>query len=215
MTSLPPEHPEERQSDTGAAPPPPAYGQPAPPPPAYGQPAYGQPAYGAAPTPAGTRPGELMDRFLARLIDHVLLAIVNTVIVTFVVVGALLGESATSFGTSSTFVAGVLASILSVAIALAYFGYMESSRGQTVGKMFMKLRTVGPDGGNPTMEQSLRRNIYVAAGLLGLVPVVGWIASIVSLGAMILIAVNINSDTEHRQGWHDHFAGETRVLKTG
>lgn len=205
MTSLPPEPPEprdERHPDASSAPPPTA-------------PAYGQPSYGSAPPPAGERPGELLDRFLARLIDHVLLALVNTVVISVIVVGAVLGESATSFGTGSTFLASAVASVLTAAIALAYFGYLESSRGQTVGKMIMKLKTVGPDGGNPTMEQALRRNIYLAAGLLGIIPVIGWIGSLASVVGMILIAVNINSDTVNRQGWHDHFAGETRVLKVG
>lgn len=212
MTSLPPEPPEEQHPDPSPPPPPPAYGQ--------APPAYGQPSYGSAPPPMpagtpGARPGELLDRFLARLIDHVLLAVVNTVVISVVVVGAVLGESANSFGSSSTFLAGAVASVFTTVIALAYFGYLESSRGQTLGKMIMKLRTVGPDGGNPTMEQALRRNIYFAAGLLGLIPVIGWIGSLASLVGMILIAVNINNDTVNRQGWHDHFAGETRVLKIG
>ncbi len=30
-----------------------------------------------------------------------------------------------------------------------------------------------------------------------------------------MIAVGINSDTVRRQGWHDHFAGGTYVLKVG
>lgn len=218
MTSLPPEPPDDQHPDTSPPPPDP---DPAPTP-AYGQapPPYAQPSYGSAPPPSpagapGARPGELLDRFLARLIDHVLLALVNTVVISVIVVGAVLGESANSFGSSSTFLAGAVASVLTTVLALAYFGYLESSRGQTVGKMIMKLRTVGPDGANPTMEQALRRNIYVAAGLLGIIPVIGWIGSLASLVGMILIAVNINNDTVHRQGWHDHFAGETRVLKIG
>jgi hypothetical protein len=30
-----------------------------------------------------------------------------------------------------------------------------------------------------------------------------------------MIAVGINNDPINRQAWHDHFAGETRVLKEG
>ena len=44
---------------------------------------------------------------------------------------------------------------------------MESSRGQTLGKMVLKLRRSGPTGSNPTLEQALRRNIFYAANLLG------------------------------------------------
>jgi len=169
----------------------------------------------AATPPGGVRPGGLLDRFLARLIDHVLLGVVNTLLISVLVVGVVLGESATSFGTGSTFLATAIASVLTAVIALAYFGYLESSRGQTLGKMIMKLKTVGPDGGNPTMEQALRRNAYLAIGLLGIIPVLGWIGGLVSLVAVIMIAVGINKDTVNRQAWHDHFAGETRVLKIG
>lgn len=212
MTTLPPESPEppaDRQP--GDTPPPPA-----PPPPAYGQPSHGDaPPPEAAMAPGGTRPGELLDRFLARLIDHVLLGVVNALVISVLIVGVVLGESATSFGTGSTFLATAVASVLTAVLALAYFGYLESSRGQTVGKMIMKLKTVGPDGGNPTMEQALRRNSYLAIGLLGVIPVLGWLGGLVSLVAMIMIAVGINKDTVNRQAWHDHFAGETRVLKIG
>lgn len=174
----------------------------------------------AAPGPAagpqaGARPGELLDRFLARLIDFVLLAVVNAIIVVAIVIGAFMGDSGGFYGTSS--VAGdIVAAIVSTAIYLAYFGYLESSRGQTVGKMVMKLRTVGPSGGNPTMEQALRRNIWVGFGIAGVVPVVGpAVGAIAELAAVIMIAVGINNDTVNRQAWHDTFAGGTRVVKVG
>ena len=65
---------------------------------------------------------------------------------------------------------------------------MESSRrGQTVGKMAMSLRTEGPGGGNPTMEQAVKRNAWNA---LNAVPFVGWLLSLL---AVIYIAVTINN----------------------
>lgn len=174
----------------------------------------------AAPGPSadpltGARPGELLDRFLARLIDFVLLAVVNGIIVVAVIVGVVMGESGGIYGTSS--IAGdIVAAIVSTAIYLAYFGYLESSRGQTVGKMVMKLRTVGASGGNPTMEEALRRNIWVGFGILGVVPIVGpAVGALAELAAVIMIAVGINNDTVNRQAWHDNFAGGTRVVKVG
>ena len=100
---------------------------------------------------------------------------------------------------------------------LGYYAFMESSRGQTVGKMVMKLKTVGPDGvSNPTLEQAIRRNIFYAATLLSIIPIFGtFLGGILSLVAVIMIAVGINNDTVNRQAWHDHFAGGTRVLKIG
>lgn len=227
MSSLPPETPDENQpgSEGSTSPPPPpsysqpSYNQPPPPQPAspsYGAaPQYGAPAYGS-PAAGGAQPGGLLDRFLARLIDGILLGIVNLFLVTFIVVGAVMGTSVSAFGTGGGgFGASAVAAILSTAISLGYYAYMESSRGQTVGKMVMKLRTVGPDGANPTMEQAIKRNGYVAIGLVGILPVIGLISAPLTLAAIIVIAVTINNDTVNRQGWHDHFAGETRVLKIG
>lgn len=209
MSSLPPEPPEERRPEPSQSP-----GGDAPPP------AWGQPSYAAAPPPmpagpAGAGPGGLLDRFLARLIDSILVGVVNFVVSSVIVVGAIMGSSASGFGGGATYAASAVAALIGTAISLGYFAFLESSRGQTVGKMVMKLRTVGPAGGNPTMEQALRRNSYLLLGLLGLIPVVGWIASLASVAAIVMIAIGINNDTVNRQGWHDHFAGETRVLKIG
>lgn len=219
MTSLPPEPPDDRPSDATPPPPPPApaYGQASPGQASPGQPAYGQPAYGSSPMPVngGGTPGGLLDRFLARLVDSILVGIVNFLVTTVIIVGAVMGSSASSFGGGASYAAAAVAALLGTAISLGYFTYLESSRGQTFGKMLLKLRTVGPGGGNPTMEQALRRNSYLALGLLGLIPVIGWIASLASVVAIVAIAVTINGDPVNRQGWHDHFAGETRVLKIG
>ena len=172
-----------------------------------------QESAGAPPT---GRPGELLDRFLARLIDGILLAVVNVVIVSMIVVGALMGETASGFSAASTAVAGVVAALVSTAIYLGYFAYLESSRGQTVGKMVMKLQTVGPQGGHPSLEQALRRNIFMAFGLAGIIPVIGGIiGGLAQLAAVIMIAVGINNDPVRRQAWHDRFAGGTAVVKIG
>ena len=64
-----------------------------------------------------------------------------------------------------------------------------------------------------TMEQALKRNIYVALGFLGILPVVGFFGSLAELAAVIFIAVTINSDTPLFRGWHDKFA-DTQVIKT-
>jgi uncharacterized RDD family membrane protein YckC len=178
-------------------------------------PAPDQPPYGAV--PGGTRPAELMDRFLARLIDLVMLFIVNIIVVSVIIIGAFMGESAgAGVAMGGGFAVGAVTAVLSTIIYLGYFSYMESSRGQTVGKMVMKLRTVGPNGGNPTLEQAVRRNIWTGLGILGIIPILGGIVAFVGqIVAVVMIAVGINNDTVNRQAWHDHFAGETRVLKEG
>lgn len=168
--------------------------------------------------PAGPRPAELLDRFLARLVDYVLLAIVNAIIVSTLIVGAILGSSAGvfGFGGGGDFVASLVASVIGVVITLGYFAWMESNRGQTVGKMLLKLRVHGPNGGNPSFEQAVRRNAFTALSLIGIVPLIGWLlAPVAQLVAVVLIAVGINNDTARRQGWHDQFAGGTTVVKEG
>ena len=118
--------------------------------------------------PAGAlgvpRPAELLDRFLARLIDGIIVGIVY-----FVIYIVLL--SAMDYFLA-VFLSGVVGSVLYI----GYFAYMESSRGQTLGKQVMKLRTYGPDGAsNPTMEQAVRRNIWYA---FGIIPFVGGLAEL-------------------------------------
>ena len=192
--------------DTGSAPPPPpppatsgGYGSPTPPAPAG--------ATGAAPAAASGagQPGSLLDRFLARLIDGLIVGVVG------VIINVILGMISDSW-ILNTAVSAVITAVLYV----GYFAYFESSRGQTIGKQVMKLRTFGPDGSsNPTMEQAVRRNIWNGFGILGVIPVLGAIiGGLAQLAAVILIAVNINSDPR-RQHWFDKFAGGTQVMKVG
>jgi len=164
----------------------------------------------AAPKPTGIRPGELLDRFLARLIDGLIVGVVYAV-VGLVLIGSLL------LGTvDSWFITNLVITIVLVGLQLGYFVYLDSTRGQTVGKMLLKLRVLGPQGGLPTVEESLRRNIWLAAGLAAVVPFVGGLlGGVAQLVAVIMIAVGINGDPVNRQAWHDHFAGGTRVVKEG
>jgi uncharacterized RDD family membrane protein YckC len=184
---------------TGAVPPPTDPGTyPPPPPPPTGATAPGVPAAGVG------HPGSLLDRFLARLIDGILIGIV---------VGIL--TAVLSAASDSWLLANLVTAVVSAVLYLGYFAYLESNRGQTLGKQIMKLRVEGPSGGNPTMEQAIRRNIWTAFGIAGVVPVVGaLIGALAELAAVILIAVNINSDPQ-RQHWFDKFAGGTRVIKIG
>lgn len=191
-------------------PPPPPGGNPPPPPGGgYG----GAPQFGA---PAGVpRPAELLNRFLARLIDHVILGVVF-----FILYSILSGIVYSGFSTSflEYFIFWTLISVLQAAGYVAYFALLESNNGQTVGKMVMKLRTYGPDGvSKPTMQQAVKRNIYAGLGILGIIPFIGWffLGWAAPIAAAIFIAVTLNSDQPNHQGWHDKFAGGTRVLQVG
>jgi uncharacterized RDD family membrane protein YckC len=180
-------------------------GMPVPPPP---QPMTPPPVSAPAPASGVGAPADLGTRFLARLIDHILLGIVNFVIIVPLIIAAAFTGVGNGMNPFGGFSAGSLVSaIIVAAITIGYFALMEANMGQTVGKMLIGLKTVGPDGNKPTMEQALKRNAWYA---LGIVPFLGGLAQ---LAATIYIAVTINNSAT-RTGWHDTFAGGTRVIKT-
>jgi uncharacterized RDD family membrane protein YckC len=207
----PPLPPEGQQSAPGTPPPAPGTPPPAPAPP--NEPGYG---YGGPASGVG-QPADLLMRFFARLIDFILLGIVNTIIAVIIVAGAfgLSGGNSYGFGSGRSYGASALSAVIASVLYLGYFTLMESRNGRTIGKMLLKLQTQGPDGSTPTTEQALKRNFWVALGILGVIPVVGGlIGGVAELAIVILIAVTIHSSPV-REGWHDKLAGGTRVLKTG
>lgn len=192
----PPPPPAGAPGPTGATPPPPP-----PPPPAgasYGSAPAGAPAAGIG------QPGSLMDRFLARLLDSVVVGLPTVIVVS--VLGAVSG---------SWLVANLIAGVLYAGAYLGYFAYFESNRGAGIGKQVLKLRVEGPGGGLPTMEQAVRRNIWLGAFILYVIPIAGPLfGGLIILAAEILIAVQINSDPQ-RQHYFDKLAGGTKVVKVG
>lgn len=190
-------------------------GPPGPPSPPPGSPT--PPPAGGFPggQPAGVpRPAEIQNRFLARLIDHVILWVI-WVVLYFILSAIFLGGFNDSIVEWLLF--GIILSVLAAAVFLGYFAVLESNRGQTVGKMVMKLKTVGPDGvSNPTMEQAAKRNGFYALLIVGIIPIAGYfLAWLAILGAMIYIAITLNQDQPNHQGWHDKFAGGTQVKQIG
>jgi uncharacterized RDD family membrane protein YckC len=211
--------------DTSSTPPPVGPQQPGgSPPPWYtpaGPPGGYAPApgvgYGLPPTGGVGQPADLLPRFLARLVDFILVGVVNFVISLVTVVGALgLGSAGYGgMGMGGSYATGAVTGLLEAAVSLAYFVLLESRTGQTVGKMLLRLRTEGPDGRPPSLEVAVRRNFWVALGALSVIPVVGGlIGGVAQLVISILIMVTI-SQSPTRQGWHDTFAGGTRVVRVG
>src|SRR6478752_1582503 len=215
MSEGTPPPPPDPETPEGSTPPPPppggGYGTPPPPPPPGGSvppPSVG--GYQAAPPPpppgpAGPRPGELLDRFLARLIDGVVLFVVG-LIINSVLIAAFISSGSNGFGMYSSFGAyAIVTSIITAVLYLGYFALMESTQGKTVGKMVMKLHVEGPGGAKPTFEEAAKRNIWLAYPILGVIPFLGLVGAIAALVAVIMIAVQINSDPE-RKPWTDKFA---------
>lgn len=159
-----------------------------PPPPPPGPPSGGLQSVGPWP------------RFGARIIDWLVLLIPNLII------GAIIGGGGTPVGMAGggrAWFAGVIGTL----IGFGYFVYLESSRGQTIGKQVLNIKTIGPDGNVPSTDVALRRNAWL---LLSIVPILGGLAQFV---LAIVIAVTINSDPFNR-GWHDNFAGGSAVVRT-
>ncbi len=177
-----------------------------PPPPGQTPPPWYEPP---PPFPGAGQPGDLGTRFAAKLIDGVLVAVALSVI------SAVLGFAAFGMGMRSGYGTDLLSALISTAIVVGYYAFMESTRGHTVGKMILRLRVQNLEGQNPTREQALRRNAYLAVSLIGILPLVGaFITGLASLTAVLYVAVTINNDPLARRGWHDRFGG-TRVVKVG
>lgn len=134
-----------------------------------------------------TSPGEFLPRLLARGIDVVVLLVI------LLGLGRLIG-----FGFDWLLIGTVT--------VVAYFVLLDSFIGTTPGKRALGLRVVGPDGGRPSVQQSLLRESFTT---LGAVPFAG---PLLALAAWIWIAVTIRA-SPLRQGPHDRLAGGTRVVR--
>ncbi|CAJ1583003.1 RDD family protein [[Mycobacterium] wendilense] len=185
-------------------PPPPQYGPPGgyppPPPPQYGQPGgYPPPQYGAYPAPAG-RPAGLGMRFLARIIDGIIVTVAAGLLS---LLFAGLGDGEIAGMSTGWMVTGLFSGLL----MFAYFVLFESNLGWTPGKKLLGLSVRGVGGApKPDARQAAVRNLFT---LLQLVPCLGWILAPI---AYIVIAVTI-SGSPTKQGKHDEFAGGTQVVQ--
>lgn len=150
---------------------------------------YGEP--GGYPPPGGQEPGGLGIRFAARLIDGIIVNVVAFVIA--FAIGSL----------SNYWITGLFSGLL----MFLYFLGFESTQGWTPGKKLLGLSVRGPGGAaKPDLQQAAIRNVWT---LLNIVPFIGGLLTLV---AVIVIAVTINSSPT-KQGKHDEFAGGTQVVK--
>jgi uncharacterized RDD family membrane protein YckC len=162
------------------------------------------------------RPADAADftkRFLARLIDGLVLGVAVYGILAAVLASVLISgpSSAGAFGYGGAYLFSAVLALLGTAVQLGYFALFETRGEPTLGKRIMKLNVLGPQGGPLTLEQSVKRNFFYALGLLGLVPILGALSGFASLAAVIWVAVTINSSPTG-QGGHDKLAGGTRVV---
>jgi uncharacterized RDD family membrane protein YckC len=151
---------------------------------------YGEPG-GYPPPSGGQEPGGLGLRFAARLIDGIIINVVAFGI-------ALSISSLTNY-----WVTGLFSGLLT----FLYFLGFETTQGWTPGKKLLGLTVHGPAGApKPDVQQSAIRNVWT---LLNIIPFIGGLLTLV---AVIVIAVTINSSPT-KQGKHDELAGGTQVVK--
>ncbi len=116
-------------------------------------------------------------RFIAYLIDIVILSVINYV------VGLI-------FGLAQDPTIALLGSLVTLIISIGYFVYFWTSTGQTVGNMIMKIKVVSTDGSKLTITKAILRYIgYIISGV------------VILLG---FIWVLFDPD---KQGWMDKIAG--------
>jgi uncharacterized RDD family membrane protein YckC len=139
------------------------------------------------------RPGDLLPRLGARLIDMLPFSLIYTVL-------------------NFAFDPGFVLAVMYVSVLYAYFVLLDTYAGTTVGKRLLGLRVTGSGGDKPELKQAaLREAFIVVSAVLGAIPLVGdWLGQIL----WIAIAVTI-SNSRTKQGKHDQIAGGTRVIKVG
>lgn len=149
---------------------------------------YGQPG----PPIPGQRPGGVGRRFLARLVDGVLVNIVAFVLSLFV------------FDDNYPF---LVTGLFSGVLTFGYFVLFEVTGGSSPGKRLFGLMVRGPGGApKPDVAQSAIRNAFT---LLAVVPYLG---GLLAFAAYVVIAVTI-STSPTKQGKHDELAGGTQVVR--
>jgi hypothetical protein len=147
--------------------------------------------HGAYPPAGGQQPGGLLLRWVARIIDGILIAIVSYALI-------FLTDTLSNFWVTGLFTG---------ALTFVYFVAFEVSIGSTPGKKLLGLSVRGPAGApKPTPGQSAIRNLWT------LLPIIPFIGGLLGVVAIIVIAVTI-SGSPTKQGKHDELAGGTQVLK--
>lgn len=150
--------------------------------------------YGLNPGQAiGVTPAGIGGRAAARFIDWIIAGIVGGIL--FWVL-----EKASDLP-------GWIAILPGAGFGFLYFVFFEVTSGSTPGKKILGLHVRGAGGADkPSVVESAKRNAYM---LLNLIP---WLGGILWFFSAIAIAVTVSASST-KQGWHDNFAGGTRVVK--
>lgn len=144
-------------------------------------------------TSGALEPAGLLKRFLARLIDGIIVTIIGSLGIVAIFSPRQL---------SDLLVTGLFTGVL----MFVYFVAFEVGAGWTPGKKLLGLEVRGPTGvTKPDLKQSAIRNSWT---LLPVVPLVGGLLAVI---AIVVIGVTVSSSPT-KQGKHDELAGGTEVV---
>lgn len=157
---------------------------------------------------AGLNLAEPGSRLGARLLDSIGYFIINLIISIPFGVGAALAGTGDGIGIG----AAVLLGVIGLVVLYANEVIFTARSGGTIGKKILGMKVVNTDGSAVDQSVATRRaSPYLAIGVLGLVPILGAIAGLISLVLAVVGLVMLFSDDERRLPW-DRIA-DTRVVK--
>lgn len=129
-------------------------------------------------------PAELGSRFLARLVDGL---VIGMLAVPLIALGVLPAD-----GNGGALVLGTAGYLYAASFDAA---------GGTLGKRLLRLSVVAPDGARPGLGAGATRNLWLLTSLFP-----GLVGQSVALGVSVVVAVSIAKHPVEL-GWHDRVAG--------
>ncbi|MCI0582528.1 MAG: RDD family protein [Chloroflexi bacterium] len=209
---------EEPMSAPGAPPPAPEAQPPAPPAAPGG---WNTPPPETVPGIPGFVFADVPNRFIALIIDIVILAIINLVVT--VVVGAILGpqydvkvEDNFNVSVTTNFLSAGVTVVANLAVSAGYWIYTWTAMRGSPGLKVLGMQVGNyPDGASLTQSQAIRR--WVALG--GPLPLVQSLNQLPGIGVLIgigtvayfLYLVYTTATSPTKQGFHDKFANSVVV----
>ena len=160
------------------------------------KPAFVQRLKEGAPLAAGARYGGFWIRFLARIIDGLILGVVNIVITMPLGIGAMtIGSNPNMSDLASLLAVQGLVFLIRLVVSATYEILLTWKTGATLGKMALRLKVVRPDGGGLTLGRAIGR--YFST----------WISSIILCIGYIIAAFD-----DEKRSLHDRIC-DTRVVR--
>jgi len=179
---------------------------------------------------AGVEYAGVLPRFVAWLLDNIILFVIGLVITVpalLIAVGSIdwsaiangpVRSTSTDYFTGGVFIALLVAALLGEAVRLAYFGLQWASGARaTLGMRVLKLQVANAaDGRTITRTQAVKRWVVMGSllSLLGFVPVIGLFSGWLEL-AWNLVLLITTGVSPTKQGVHDKVADTVVVQPPG